>query len=155
MQKCFQNNSFQTPLCSVHTIISCKKGTPIPDTAAKGVDMPHMNKPYKSGYRCHRYRRFPRISSSFLRCAYIIAFLRCRFGKETSAAQSPPVRNLEALLLLRYNNCCNKFQEKHDEESTAAKGYSIFDPYFLQRLCRQFADSEALYHAEALCSACF
>ena len=43
----------------------------------------------------------------------------------------------------------NKFQEKHDEESTATKGYSIFDPYFLQCLCRQFADSEALYHADA------
>ena len=45
--------------------------------------------------------------------------------------------------------CRNKFQEKHDEESTATKGYSIFDPYFLQCLCRQFADSEALYHADA------
>ena len=29
----------------------------------------------------------------------------------------------------------NKFQEKHDEESTATKGYSIFDPYF----CSAFA----------------
>ena len=71
--------------------------------AAKGVDMPHMNRPYKSGYRYRRYCRFPRISSSFLLCAYIIAFLRCRFGKETSAGQYPPVRNLEALLLLWYN----------------------------------------------------
>ena len=104
LQKCFQNNSFQTPLCSVHTIISCKKDPPIPDTAAKGVDMPHTNKPYKSSYRYRRYCHFPRISSSFLLCAYIIAFFRCRFGKETSAAQYPPVRNLEAVPLLRYNN---------------------------------------------------
>ncbi len=36
-------------------------------------------------------------------CAYIIAFFRCRFGKETRAAQSPPVRNLEAFLLMEYN----------------------------------------------------
>ena len=104
MRKCFQNNSFQTPLCSVHTIISCKKDTPIPDTAAKGVDMPHTNRPYKSSYRYRRYCRFPRNSSSFLLCASIIAFLRCRFGKETSAAQYPPVRNLEAFPFLRYNN---------------------------------------------------
>ena len=75
-----------------------------PDTAAKGVDMPHTNKPYKSSYRYRRYCHFPRISSSFLLCAYIIAFFRCRFGKETSAAQYPPVRNLEAVPLLRYNN---------------------------------------------------
>lgn len=44
-----------------------------------------------------------------LLCAYIIAFFRCRFGKETSAAQSPPVRNLEALPLMRYNNCWQLF----------------------------------------------
>lgn len=36
--------------------------------------------------------------------AYIIAFLRCRFGKETSAGQYRPVRNLEAFPLMRYNN---------------------------------------------------
>ena len=81
-----------------------QKDTPIPDTAAKGVDMPHMNRPYKGGYRYRRCCRFPRTSSSFLLCASIIAFFRCRFGKETSAAQSPPVRNLEALPLMRYNN---------------------------------------------------
>ncbi len=73
------------PLSSDGMIISCKKDTPIPDTAAKGVDMPHTNRPYKSSYRYRRYCHFPRISSSFLLCAYIIAFLRCRFGKETSA----------------------------------------------------------------------
>ena len=82
-----------------------QKDTPIPDTAAKGVDMPHTNRPYKSGYRYRRYCHFPRIPSSFLLCAYIIAFFRCRFGKETSAVRYPPVRNLEALLLMRYNNC--------------------------------------------------
>ena len=69
-----------------------------------------MNRPYESGYRCRRYCRFPRISSSFLQCAYIIAFLRCRFGKETSAVQYPSVRNLEALLLLRYNNAAINFR---------------------------------------------
>ena len=81
-----------------------QKDTPIPDTAAKGVDMPHTNRPYKSDYRYRRYCHFPRISSSFLLCAYIIAFLRCRFGKEMSAGQYPPVRNLEAFPLMRYNN---------------------------------------------------
>ena len=58
----------------------------------------------RSSYRYRRYCHFPQISSSFLLCAYIIAFLRCRFGKETSAAQYPPVRNLEAFPFLRYNN---------------------------------------------------
>ena len=71
--------------------------------------MPHTNRPYKSSYRYRRYCHFPRISSSFLLCAYIIAFFRCRFGKETSAAQYPPVRNLEALPLMRYNNCWQLF----------------------------------------------
>lgn len=39
-----------------------------------------------------------------LLCAYIIAFLRCRFGKEISAGQYRPARNLEAFPLMRYNN---------------------------------------------------
>ena len=86
-----------------------QKDTPIPDTAAKGVDMPHTNRPYKSSYRYRRYCHFPRISFSFSLCAYMIAFSRCRFGKETSAAQYPPVRNLEALPLMRYNNCWQLF----------------------------------------------
>ena len=86
-----------------------QKDTPIPDTAAKGVDMPHTNKPYKSSYRYRRYCHFPRISFSFSLCAYMIAFFRCRFGKETSAAQYPPVRNLEALPLMRYNTCWQLF----------------------------------------------
>ena len=81
-----------------------QKDTPIPDTAAKGVDMPHMNRPYKSSCRCHRYCRIPRKALPFpcapidrlplmrrtaLR-ALIISFLRCRFGKETGAGQYRP-----------------------------------------------------------------
>ena len=87
-----------------------QKDTPIPDTAAKGVDMSHTNRPYKSGYRCRRYCRFPRISSSFLFSVSIIAFSWCRFSKETDAVQYPPARNLEALPLMRYNNAAVSFR---------------------------------------------
>mgnify|MGYP007003605543 CR=1 FL=1 len=92
----------------VHTIIHAKRHT-YTRYRSKGVDMPHTNRPYKSSYRYRRYCHFPRISFSFSLCAYMIAFFRCRFGKETSAAQYPPVRNLEALPLMRYNNCWQLF----------------------------------------------
>ena len=127
-----------------------QKDTPIPDTAAKSVDMPHTNRPYKSSYRYRRYCHFPRISSSFLLCAYIIAFLRCRFGKETGAGQYRPAWNLDALLLMEYNKSAKKhlWRDCHEKQPTT-KRYSVFGHCFLLRLCRQFADSEALYHADA------
>ena len=63
-----------------------------------------------------------------LLCAYIIAFFRCRFGKETSAAQSPPVRNLEALPLMRYNNAAVSFRRNRMKNRQRQKDilFSIF-----------------------------
>ena len=87
-----------------------QKNTSIPDIAAKGVDMSHTNRPYKSGCRYRRYCRFPRISSSFLFSVSIIAFSWCRFSKETDAVQYPPARNLEALPLMRYNSAAVSFR---------------------------------------------
>ena len=73
-----------------------QKDTSMPLTAAKGADMPHTDRPYKSSCQYRRYCHTPRNIPPFP-CALhrplaalrtsIITFMRCRFGKETDAEQ--------------------------------------------------------------------